>query len=139
MPAVGRVHVVVPVERRRLWMALLRVLPANHRAVGRLGCAGLGLCLGLRLCSLCSLCLCSSGLRPLLAQRFGLQLLLRTWGWRPVQGTRFEIHRRHELPRELLLSDERVQLRLLWRPSFERVDGQQTPDEVDKGNAVVHL
>jgi len=32
-----------------------------------------------------------------------------------------------------------MQLGLLWRPSFERVDVQETSDEVDKGNSVVHF
>jgi hypothetical protein len=75
----------------------------------------------------------------LLAQRFGLYLLLGAWGWGPVEGARLEVHGRHELAGVFLLCYKRVQLRLLWRPPLERIDSQQAADEVDEGDAVIHL
>lgn len=57
-------------------------------------------------------------LRTLLAERFGLLLLLGTWGRRSVAAAGFDVHRWDEWTSELLLCDERMELGLLWRPSF---------------------
>jgi len=40
---------------------------------------------------------------------------------------------------ELLICDERVHFRLLWRPSLERIQSQQAPHKVDKSNPIVHF
>lgn len=105
------------------WLLILR---CTHRPVCSLRRRA-GLSLSLRL-------LC-----PLLAQSFGLNLLRRAWGRRSVQGARLEVHWRHKLAGILLLGDERVQFRLLWRPSLEWVDRQEAPDKVDERDAVIHL
>lgn len=128
---VARRHIAVTTTRRvnvvvgvylRLDMARLAVLSSGHvRALGGRVC--------LRLCCL----------RPLLAKSFGLLLLLGSWGRRPVEGTRLEVHGRHKRTGKLLLRDERVQLGLLGRPSLERVDCQEATNEIDEGYPVVHF
>jgi hypothetical protein len=75
----------------------------------------------------------------LLAQCLSLLLLLRAWGGRSVDGAGFEVHRRYKGSGELLLGYERVQFRLLGRPSLQRVDIEQSTYEVDKGYPVVHF
>lgn len=76
---------------------------------------------------------------PLFAGSFSLLLLLNTGSdglvWRRI----FQVHGRHKRTRELLLSDEGVQLGLLRRPALERVDCEQTPYKVDECYPVVEL
>jgi len=40
---------------------------------------------------------------------------------------------------ELLLGDERMSACLLWCPSLQRVDVQETMDKVNEGDSVVHF
>jgi hypothetical protein len=40
---------------------------------------------------------------------------------------------------ELLLGDERMSASLLWRPSLQWVDVQETMDEINEGDSVVHF
>lgn len=100
----GRVHAVVGVHVGLLDVGALRdvrwllVLAGRHGAVGVL-------------CGRVSLCLC--GLGSLLAQGFGLLLLLCPRRRRSCQGARLQVHGRDELTRVLLLRDERVQLGLV--------------------------
>ena len=61
----------------------------------------------------CGLCLSSLG-SPLFASGLSLLLLLDTGGDGLVNGRILQVHRRHEWTSKLLLSDERVQLGLLW-------------------------
>lgn len=113
---------------RLLRVRLLRVLIHLHSICG-LTCGGSG---GLCLRSLCGLC------GSLLAESLGLLLLLYTRWWRLARCI-FQIHRRHEWLCELGLCDEWMQLRLLRRPSLERIDIEQSSDKVDECDAVVHF
>lgn len=49
------------------------------------------------------------------------------------------MHLRLEGAGELLLGDERMSASLLWRPSLQWVDVQETMDKVDKSDSVVHF
>lgn len=91
-----RVHVVAAIHGSRMTRGLVRLV---RHGIGTLR-SRVGLCLSL---------LC-----PLLAQGLSLLLLLRTRRGRPVEGASLEVHWRDERTGELGLSDERVQLRLLW-------------------------
>jgi hypothetical protein len=103
------------------------VLSHLHR-IRRLS-SRLGLCLG------CLSCLC----RPLFTSSFCLLLLLYARRNTLVECRKFQVHGRDKWSSELLLSDERMQLCLLWGPSLKRIDLQQTAHKVDKGNAVIDL
>ncbi len=75
----------------------------------------------------------------LLTRSFRLLLLLDTWWDSLVQRSILQVHWWHEWSSELLLCDEGMQLGLLGRPALERVDGQQTTDEVNESNTVIDL
>lgn len=112
----------------RLSMWALRILIHLHAGVRRLRC------------SLCLSCLsCLSGLSSLLTRRFRLHLLLYTWSGRLVHRGRFEVHRRDERLGVFLLRNKRMQFRLLWRPSLQWVDVEQSPNKVNKRDSVVHF
>lgn len=81
----------------------------------------------------------SLGSLPLLADGLGLLLLLNTGSWGTSRSRSFEVHGRHKWLCELLLRNERMQLGLLWRPTLQWVDVEQTSDKVDESNAVVEL
>lgn len=123
MTVARRVHLLIIVHGRLLRVCGLLIL-SSHLGVS-------SLCRRVRLCL--------SGLCPLLAQCFSLLLLLGAWRRRPIQRARLQIHGRHERTSELLLGDEWVELGLLRGPTFQRVDVEKTPNEIDKGDSVIHF
>lgn len=80
-------------------------------------------------------CLCCT----LLTGSLGLLLLLDTRCNSLVERRVLQIHRWYKRTSELLLGDERVQLRLLRGPPLQRVDRQETTHEVNECNPIVQL
>lgn len=119
------IHRIATVNRRLLGVACLAIVAWRHIGVR------------LRLCSRVGLSL--SRLGALLAKSFRLLLLVCPWCWRSIQGARLKVHRWHKWSSVLLLRNEWVQLRLLWRPPFEGVNAQQASNKIDKGNSVIHF
>jgi hypothetical protein len=76
-------------------------------------------------------------LGSLLRQSFGLLLLLDTRRRRARRS--LQVHLRLERTCILLLRNERVCTSLLRRPTLERVDVEQTMDEVDECFSVGHF
>lgn len=98
------------------WRSLimsLRVVLSHLHCIRRLS-SRLGLCLR------CLSCLC----RSLFTSSFCLLLLLYPRCNALVECRVLQVHGRDKCPSELLLSDKRMQLCLLWGPSFKRIDLQ---------------
>lgn len=129
---VRRVHVIVRVWLRVrvwLWVRVLRsILIHLHVGVCRVLC-----CLSL-LCSKSLLLLLS----PLLGHALEALLLLDARGWRAA-GARFQRHWWHEWASELGLRDEWVKLGLRRRPSFQRVEVEQSLRKINKSGSVGHF
>jgi hypothetical protein len=123
---IWRVHVIV-----RVWLSMW-VLPGVrvhlHICVRSI-LSSLSL-----LCGKCLLLLLST----LLSHTFEALLLLYARSWRTARAG-FQSHRWYEGASELRLRDERMQFRLSRRPSFERVEIEQSLRKVNECGSVGHF
>ena len=104
--------------------------------------ASLGVVVHLHVCVCglsCGLSLDLGGLGTLLAEGFGLLLLLDAWRRGFVSSGCFEIWWGLEGAGQLGLCDEGVLLGLLGRPPLKGIDIQEATDKVDEGDAVGHF
>jgi hypothetical protein len=75
----------------------------------------------------------------LLCRLVGALLIHRGHGGFLDRGGVLEVHRWDEGAGEFLLRYEGVHFRLLGGPALHGVDAEETADEIDKGDAVVHF
>lgn len=135
-------HLLVVVRLRRIWRRCTLVAWAVHVVIhGRtLSVWALRILVHLHVSvsGALRLSLRSLLLSPLSTQSFSTLLLDNTRCGGPV-GTGSHRHRGYERPSELLLRDERMHLRLIGGPSFQRVEVQEPLGEVDESVAIGHF